>query len=239
VIIGKSILKCARFHFTPLLHHTHHALCPLPRPTPKLTAKNNPRQTSYIFMPSDNMPSIKTIVQLSIGKTSYNPTYPSLSLYIAQIATIGNSIVLLCLPYDAAHHVAHADNPALKDTATNLARIADHPRYTADMIMRFYKRSFDLHISYTPVQHQPKKSLIITFHPSVNIRPIYRMSLPLKRATKRSVFLPIWYPLYMTNRRVFLPLRAACSVIEESIVRQAQLLLMEIDSRVDQFGETP
>src|SRR5690606_24316081 len=155
------------------------------------------------------------------------------------IATIDNSIVLLRLPYDAAHHVPHADNPALKCATTNLTRIADHPCDTAYMIMRFYKRSFDLHISYTPVQHQPKKSLIITFHPSVNIQPIYRMSLPLKSATKRFVFLPNWYPLFMTNRRVFLPLRAACSVIEEYIVRQAHLLLMEIDTRIDQFGETP
>src|SRR5690606_27416720 len=119
--------------------------------------------------------------------------------------TIDNSIVLLRLPYDAAHHVPHADNPALKCATTNLTRIADHPCDTAYMIMRFYKRSFDLHISYTPVQHQPKKSLIITFHPSVSLQTLLRMSLPVQRTRTGLACLPYESPWLMPIWRTFLP----------------------------------
>src|SRR5690606_40340660 len=96
-------------------------------------------------MPSGNMPPIKTVIQLSKSKTPRNSPYPALPLYIAQITTIDNSIILLCLAHDAADHMPHTHHTPLKGTPPDLAGITHHPRNTTNMVVSPDERSFDMH----------------------------------------------------------------------------------------------
>src|SRR5690606_14284984 len=114
-------------------------------------------------MPSGNMPPIKTVIQLSKSKTPRNSPYPALPLYIAQITTIDNSIILLCLAHDAADHMPHTPHTPLRSTTPHLAGITQQPHNTTNIVVSLDETSFDMHVLYPSIQHESHKPFVITF----------------------------------------------------------------------------
>src|SRR5690606_3426118 len=104
-------------------------------------------------MSATHISLIGAIVQRSPHKTPGDAPYPSLTVYVAQVRTIDNSIVFLRLAYNTPYHVPRTSYRSSKSTSTDLALITYHSSDTAYMIVCSEVGRHHLHIPYAPVQH--------------------------------------------------------------------------------------
>src|SRR5699024_682739 len=77
IIIGEHISKFTYLYFATSFYITHHTFRPfesscISTPIIESSSKQDSYQSTYLFMPSFDMPSVKAVIKLTRCKTSNN-----------------------------------------------------------------------------------------------------------------------------------------------------------------------